>query len=175
MNKVKIKNDKYELKYDYYVTDTGQIYSDKTNKFLSQHLDKDGYCKVRLVCKDSRHTFSVHRLVLENFNPIINMSKMQVNHIDGDKTNNNLLNLEWNSSSQNNKHAYDIGLKTQKGERNNASKLTEKEVIEIIDMLLEKKYTYREIGVKYNVGEDCIGAIKRKYNWKDLTKNINFN
>ena len=54
--------------------------------------------KVRLCCLDlgpgKTHTFSVHRLVMENFKPIMNMSNLQVNHIDGDKTNNCLHNLE---------------------------------------------------------------------------------
>ena len=57
----------------------------------------------------------------------------------------------------------------------NASKLTEKEVLEIIDLLLSKQFTYKEIAFKYGVHEETIGAIKRKKNWKYLTENIDFN
>lgn len=64
-----------------------------------------------------RHRYSVHRLILENFKPVENMDKMQVNHIDGNKWNNKLSNLEWVTCSENNKHAHKIGLKSQKGEK----------------------------------------------------------
>lgn len=170
----KIVSQKYQLKYDYFITEEGQVYSSKTNKILKQHLDKDGYCKVRLVCTDNRHTFSVHRLVLETFNPIDNMGNFQVNHIDGNKLNNNINNLEWCNCSENIKHAYKTGLKTQKGSNNNASKLNEEQVVKIIELLKEKELTQKQIGEKFNVSAECIGAIKRKENWKELTKGINF-
>lgn len=73
------------------------------------------------------------------------------------------------------KNAYSIGLKDQKGSKNNASKLSEEQVLEIINLLLAKKYTQKEIGNHFNVSEDCIGAIKNKKNWKYLTENIDFN
>ena len=176
MKTVKIKYSKYPLKFDYYVNDNGSIYSAISNKTLSYQLDKDGYAKVQLMSQDNkRHRYSVHRLVLENFMPIPNMHLLQVNHKDGNKLNNRLDNLEWVTASQNNTHKYKIGLATQKGEYNNGSKLTEKQVQEIIQLLLTKCYTYREIGEKYNVDEETIGAIKRKKNWKYLTEHIDFN
>lgn len=162
MKTVKIVNCKYDLKYDYYANDNGSIYSAISNKILSYQLDKDGYAKVQLSSTDGkRHRYSVHRLILENFQPIENMDKMQINHIDGNKLNNKLENLEWCDSSYNNTHAYKIGLKNQTGDKNNASKLTEKEVLEIIDLLLSKQFTYKEIAFKYGVHEETIGAIKR--------------
>ena len=175
MNKL-IKNHRYELKYNYYIYDDGRVYSEKTNKFLSTALDKDGYVKVSLISTDNkRHRYSVHRLVLENFHPVDGMENLQVNHIDGNKQNNNLSNLEWVTSSENNAHAYRIGLKNQKGSKNNASKLNEQDVKEIIDLLLSKKYTQKQIAQKYGVCDDAIGAIKRHQNWKELTKDIDFN
>lgn len=175
MKSVKITNCKYNLIYDYYANENGTIYSAKSNKTLSWQLDKDGYAKVQMMSDDGkRHRYSVHRLILENLNPVENMENLQVNHIDGNKLNNALSNLEWCSCSQNNKHAYNIGLKNQKGEKNNQSKLTETDVIEIIDMLLSKMYTQKQIAEKFNVCEDTIGAIKRKKNWKYLTENIEF-
>ena len=58
------------------------------------------------------------------FCPVENMEKLEVNHIDGNKRNNNLDNLEWCTSSENQKHAYKMGLnKLRYGENNNFSKL----------------------------------------------------
>lgn len=173
--KILISKCKYQLKFDYYVEDNGKIWSGRTQKYLSVQLDKDGYEKVQMMSRDGkRHRYSVHRLVLENFNPVENMENLQVNHIDGNKRNNKLENLEWVTCSENNRHAYQIGLKNQKGEHNNATKLTELQVKEIINLLLSKQYTQKEIGQKYNVCEDTIGAIKNKRNWKYLTENIDF-
>lgn len=175
MTKKLITNCKYELKFNYYVQDDGKIFSERTNKILSVQLDKDGYEKVQMMSTDGkRHRYSVHRLVLENFNPIENMNKFQVNHIDGNKRNNNLSNLEWVTCSENLIHAHKIGLKNQFGEHNNASKLTEEQVKEIINMLLEHKYIYGQIAEKFGVSDDTIGSIKRKENWKYLTENIDF-
>ena len=175
MTKKLITNCKYELKFNYYVQDDGKIFSERTNKILSVQLDKDGYEKVQMMSTDEkRHRYSVHRLVLENFNPIENMNEFQVNHIDGNKRNNNLSNLEWVTCSENQIHAHKIGLKNQSGEHNNASKLTEEQVKEIINMLLEHKYTYGQIDEKFGVSDETIGSIKRKENWKYLTENIDF-
>lgn len=175
MTKKLITNCKYELKFNYYVQDDGKIFSERTNKILSVQLDKDGYEKVQMMSTDGkRHRYSVHRLVLENFNPIENMNEFQVNHIDGNKRNNNLSNLEWVTCSENQIHAHKIGLKNQSGEHNNASKLTEEQVKEIINMLLEHKYTYGQIAEKFGVSDETIGSIKRKERWKYLTENIDF-
>lgn len=176
MKSVKIVNCKYDLKHDYYANDNGSIYSAISNKTLSYQLDKDGYAKVQLSSTDGkRHRYSVHRLILENFNPVENMQNLQVNHIDGNKLNNRLENLQWCNCSENQIHAYKIGLKNQVGDKNNASKLTEKQVLEIIDLLLSKQFTQKQIALRYGVCDDTIGAIKRKQNWKYLTENINFN
>ena len=175
MQKKLITNCKYELKFNYYVQDDGKIFSERTNKILSVQLDKDGYEKVQMMSTDGkRHRYSVHRLVLENFNPIENMNEFQVNHIDGNKRNNNLSNLEWVTCSENLIHAHKIGLKNQSGEHNNASKLTEEQVKEIINMLLEHKYTYGQIAEKFGVSDEAIGGIKRKERWKYLTEKYRF-
>lgn len=172
----KIISNKYKLKYPYYVTSQGQIYSETTKKFLSTNLDKNGYVKVRLVCEDGRHTFSVHRLVLESYSPRDDMNNLQVNHKDGDKQNNDLSNLEWVTCQENIRHACENNLRhNQQGALNNATILTEDSVKQIINLLLTTTQTQKEIGKQFNVSEDVVGAIKNKRNWKYLTKHIVFN
>lgn len=175
MEKKLIISQKYQLKYSYYAITDGNIYSEVSGRILSKHLDKNGYEKVRLISEDGRHTYSVHRLILETFCPVLNMEFLQVNHIDGNKQNNQLINLEWVTCSENQLHAYKIGLKSQQGAQNNASKLTEQDVLKIIDLIQLKKYSLVEIGAMFNVGGDTIGAIKNKHNWTYLTKDTNFN
>ena len=78
---------------------------------LKQRIDRAGYKTVRLSLKGKTATEYVHRLIgntyLDNPN-----NRCCINHIDGDKLNNNLGNLEWSSHSENMKHAYQSGLVT---------------------------------------------------------------
>lgn len=68
-----------------------------------------GYRRVDLRKNGERCRFLVHRLVAEAFIPRPD-AKYEVNHIDGDKTNNMAENLEWCDHQENMKHAYDHGL-----------------------------------------------------------------
>ena len=109
-----------------------------------------------------------------NFNPVENMDILQVNHIDGNKENNSLSNLEWVTCSENIKHAFKIGLKTQAGENNNASKYTEEQVLQAIKLLKDKKYNCAEIDKKLGFCKYFTSSLKRKERWKYLTKDIDF-
>lgn len=81
-------------------------------RILKGGITQFGYHKIILTKNKHRQTIFVHRLVaeafLENDNPNI---KTQVNHIDGNKLNNKMGNLEWVSASENIKHAFSIGVK----------------------------------------------------------------
>lgn len=84
----------------YQVSNLGRVYSIRTNKFLKPKLNRCGYLSVNLKYKGSRVTKSIHRLVAEAF--IENVNDLpQVNHIDEDKTNNCVDNLEWCSAKYN--------------------------------------------------------------------------
>lgn len=93
---------------EYYVTDNGDVYSrnyKNTGRVKKMALTKrpDGYLRITIKGKG----YYVHRLVAEVFIPNPE-NKEQVNHIDGNKTNNCVSNLEWTSRSENVKHAYDV-------------------------------------------------------------------
>ena len=68
-----------------------------------------GYLRVNLSRENKRKNMLVHRIVAEAFVPNPN-GKPEVNHINGDKTDNKAANLEWVTGSENMKHAYKNGL-----------------------------------------------------------------
>lgn len=69
-----------------------------------------GYLGVRLYKNNEGKTIKIHRLVAEHFIPK-EEGKEQVNHIDGNKENNKVENLEWCNQKENMQHSYKIGLR----------------------------------------------------------------
>ena len=90
----------------YYASNEGQIKNDCGN-IIRQHGKSDGYRRVYL---SPYGHFLVHRIICSAFheNP---ESKPEVNHINGNKRDNRAENLEWCTSSENKKHAWDTGLR----------------------------------------------------------------
>lgn len=85
----------------------------KPESFLTIRISSQGYAMVSL-CKDSKiFNASVHRLIAEAFIPNPE-NKATVNHIDGNKLNNDISNLEWATPHEQNIHAYRTGLKDPK-------------------------------------------------------------
>ena len=102
---------------DYYlVSNFGRCFSIRKNKIKPLESNNCGY--LRLQCYDGRRRkkFFVHRLVAALFVPGYQEGCV-VDHIDGDKSNNMFTNLEWVSRSENNKRAYDTGLRVGKREK----------------------------------------------------------
>lgn len=90
---------------DYIITLDGKVFSLKTMMFLKNFV-KSEYIYVKIGKKSHR----VHRLVAKAYLSNIE-NKATVNHIDGNKHNNMLCNLEWATLSENMKHACDTGLR----------------------------------------------------------------
>lgn len=87
----------------YYVSDQGNV-KNTAGVVLAQHISQDGYLMVTLGVKKKRGLFSVHRLVALHHLPISTRNET-VNHLDRDKTNNHVSNLEWCSRKDNVRHA----------------------------------------------------------------------
>lgn len=102
----------------YQVSNMGNVKSlnynhTKEEKILRLGVDRNGYLIVNLYKNGKCKSLRVHRLVLRTFNPVENMDKLEVNHKDENKKNNNLDNLEWCSRSYNNNY----GSRTQRTEK----------------------------------------------------------
>jgi len=143
----------------------------RKEKLLSLNISNRGYVNVKLYNTDKniKKTISVHRLVsicfLDNFNQY-----KEINHIDGDKLNNNINNLEWCSRSHNVKETYRLNLRkgtTYKGEGNNTSKLKNKDVVEI-RTLYKKGVSLKEISQLFKVVPGTIGFIIKNQTWKHI-------
>jgi len=94
----------------YIVTTDGTVYSSKSRKYLSLKTHNSGYISVSLSNKGKKD-FYIHVLVAILYLPKI-PGKNVVNHIDRDKSNNKLINLEWVTSSENTLHAIETGVMT---------------------------------------------------------------
>ena len=95
---------------EYQVSDTGLVKTTKTGRILRPAVDARGYERVCLFKMDRDRRYKVHRLVAMAF--IHNPDNLpQVNHIDGNKRNNNASNLEWVTNEQNMHHAKEHGLR----------------------------------------------------------------
>jgi hypothetical protein len=106
----------------YAITECGKVISLATGMELKQSLTTTGYYRVNLNNKDGGRTHKVHRLVAKHF--LSNPHNFKcVNHIDGNKLNNHVSNLEWCDYTHNNRHARKLGLcKNPKGLDSSACK-----------------------------------------------------
>lgn len=128
----------------YEISNTGSVKSCYKNKFLKQRISTNGYWIVDLTKNHKKSVKRVHRLVSLAFIPTV-ARKPFVNHIDGNRLNNNASNLEWCTQSENVSHAYRIGLNKRK------INIDESAVLE-----LHKVHSSAEIARIYGVSNTAI-------------------
>lgn len=94
----------------YLVSQYGNVYDCVRERMLAQSVTKKGYYIVNISTPYGRFTVSVHRLVAKTFYDVDSENDKEVNHRDGDKSNNCIWNLEWMTHVENMRHAYAMGL-----------------------------------------------------------------
>ena len=131
---------------------------------LSAFITPDGYKRVSLCCDNKKKQFYIHEIIAVKGG--LDVVDKTINHIDGNKENNSISNLEAATYKENKAHAVASGL-IAKGERNGNSKLTEEIVLKIRKMDSEGISSPRiaeELGVNYFTVRDIVNRVT----WKHL-------
>ncbi len=141
----------------YYVSNMGRVKKD--NKIMKQNLSRE-YLILGLTDQNHiRKTHRVHRLVASVFNTIQNLDNMEVNHINGIKTDNRDINLEWISHSENCKHSYVSG--------NTQKKLTS-EMVKKIKIMIRNGDVQKDIAKEFNISPTTVCEINKNKKWVNV-------
>lgn len=149
----------------YWVSSFGRLKSISRNIILRQQ-NSVGYLKIRLCNNGENKTYLSHILIGRTFipNPL---NLPEINHKKGLRRDNRIWELEWSTSSDNIKHAFEIGL-SKKGEDHGISKLTNEQVLEIFN----SKERREELCEKYGVSITTVKSIKLGKTWGQVTGKI---
>lgn len=172
----------------YKISSWGRVYSYNRNIIMQQRINNSGYLMITLSTIHGPMDILVHRLVLSAFAPILNSKLYQANHRDGNRLNNNILNLEWCDYSYNN---YYIRLLDNTPKQftifdnmipngsNNKFSIIDRSLVPMICEQLELGTPYKDICKIIGIDDNeqnitCIGGIFRRTNFKDISCNYNF-
>ena len=158
---------------EYSIDTNGVVLNETTGKVIkgSTITKLNRYVTINL---DGKGKKKLHRIVADSFvyNPCP-ISFTAVNHIDGNKYNNRADNLEWCTPSMNVAHAYKVGLKSNYGEKNPISKLTEQVVVDIWKL---SKRGHKPSAIirllKLDVSRTCVSKITNGHNWSQVTSKL---
>ncbi len=164
-----IRNEKTK----YQVSNLGRIRNvERDNAILAQIEDRYGYNQVCLSHKAKKYVLGVHRLVALAF--IINDDpehKVQVNHKNGKKYDNEVTNLEWSTPQENTIHAYQTGLHNNvaKGENHGQNVYSSEDIRYVCELLETGRYTVNEVVSITNIPRHTINDVYTGKYWKHIS------
>lgn len=149
----------------YFVSNLGRIRSNSNRARVLKPAISSGYLVVTLYKNGEREDLKVHRIVAESLmsNPD---NKPCVNHIDGNKLNNALTNLEWASYSENTTHAVNNDLLKLKGEDNHKAKFSNAEVAQIRAYYDQIHPTFQQLANMLGVRKSTAHKIIKQKSYK---------
>lgn len=143
------------------------VYHTVGGRIMAPKKDPNGYLSIILSKNQVTKQERIHRLVALAFidNP---ENKDLVNHMDGNKRNNVVTNLEWVTHSQNHKHAFRTGLRVPtdtSGSKNGRARVTE-DIVRQIRFDFDNNMSQKDLIEKYNIPSSTITNIKLRHTWK---------
>lgn len=158
------------IKTNYDISNRGGILINRVSKHVFRpSFDKDGYLITSIKVGINRITCSIHRLVAMTFIPNPE-NKPEINHIDGNKTNNDVSNLEWVTRKENADHAIKIGLYNPRGETNGSSIYTEKQIREACELMENPKNNPRYVSMITGISRATLYQIRKGNEWVHVSK-----
>ena len=146
----------------YEIWEDGTVIGKRLGKPLAAGVGTNGYKAVHLQLDGKEKRMSVHRLVASLFIPNPE-DKPVVNHIDGDKTNNHVSNLEWCTHSENLNHAYESGIR-KRGDNSEALKAhPQGERRKIAAMYKTGRYSYEHLGRLFGIGAGTVHRYVKEF------------
>ena len=152
----------------YQVSNFGRVksFQHKYPRIMRADQQSKGYMQVHLHKNGSSKNFGVHTLVAKAFCPNPE-NKLEVDHRNGDKTNNCVWNLGWATRKENTDRAYSLGLiKVKRGTQCHYAKLKAEDVFYIREN--PDNLTEKELAEKFNVSRETIKRVRAGVTYKDF-------
>ena len=164
----------------YFVSNRGRVWDAYRQIWMSYHFNdkykpdgtNDGYCTFKVAyyasCTDIKaKDVYLHRAVLMSYNYIPGCEQLQVNHKDGDHTNNDLTNLEWVTGKENMEHASRTGL-LSRSNKEAINPLSNEQINEIY-MRLENGETIEQVSFNMNIDINLINTFRVNSNYRRIS------
>lgn len=157
----------------YQVSNTGKVRSLNYRRIAGavvelKQKNVKGYKYVDIINGTMRKMAPIHRLVTEAFIGSCPVNK-QVNHIDGDTANNNIINLEYVTASENIRHSYEkLGRRRSPGVKNGKAKINDEIVLSMLKAHYEQGVTIKDVSRKFGTSYGSAYAIIKRIMWKHV-------
>ena len=145
----------------------GKVRNYRSKRELKPILYSHGYLVVRLRKNNKVHQKYIHRLIATTFIDNPNPKNTVVNHIDGNKLNNNINNLEWTTIGRNVSMAWGAGLNDCRGAKNGRAIVNEDDVREMRKLHKEGK-TIKELAITYGLSRNATSCIVNYKTWTHI-------